>query len=157
MDSPKTPTKQGAFGGQSSDSSPASSDAATFAHKEDPSHLRNVTGIDSTNNDPTQSPEYFHYAEHGAPIDNRGPQHEAAEAEFQLQKGLLWSRIRHQIRDPLAEFLGCFTLIIFGDGSVAQVLLSSNPNLPKGDQNKGAYQSISWGYDRTSTGNIAAW
>lgn len=44
------------------------------------------------------------------------------------------------------EFMGCFIMIIFGDGSVAQVLLSANPNLPPSSQNKGDYQSISWGY-----------
>jgi aquaglyceroporin related protein, other eukaryote len=37
-------------------------------------------------------------------------------------------------------------MIIFGDGSVAQVLLSANPNLPPGSQNKGEYQSITWGF-----------
>ena len=48
-----------------------------------------------------------------------------------------WVRIRHTFREPLAEFFGVFTLIIFGDGVVAQVVLS------KGQ--KGDYQSISWG------------
>lgn len=37
-------------------------------------------------------------------------------------------------------------MILFGDGSVAQVTLSANPNLPPSSQNKGDYQSISWGY-----------
>jgi hypothetical protein len=49
-----------------------------------------------------------------------------------------WVRFRHTFREPLAEFFGVFTLIIFGDGVVAQVVLS------KGQ--KGDYQSISWGY-----------
>jgi hypothetical protein len=49
-----------------------------------------------------------------------------------------WVQIRHRFREPLAEFFGVFTLIIFGDGVVAQVVLS------KGE--KGDYQSISWGY-----------
>lgn len=48
----------------------------------------------------------------------------------------LWPRIRHKIREPLAEFLGTMLIILFGDGVVAQVVLSSNKN--------GAYQSISW-------------
>ena len=59
---------------------------------------------------------------------------------------LLWSRIRHHMRDPFMEFCGTMIMIIFGDGSVAQVLLSGNPNLAKGNQNKGEYQSISWGW-----------
>lgn len=48
-----------------------------------------------------------------------------------------WVQIRYMLREPLAEFFGVFTLIIFGDGVVAQVVLS------KGQ--KGDYQSISWG------------
>lgn len=48
----------------------------------------------------------------------------------------LWPRIRHYIREPLAEFLGTMILILFGDGVVAQVVLSKNT--------KGDYQSISW-------------
>ena len=51
-----------------------------------------------------------------------------------------WVRLRQKIREPLAEFFGVFTLIIFGDGVVAQVVLS------KGQ--KGDYQSINWGYPR---------
>jgi hypothetical protein len=52
-----------------------------------------------------------------------------------------WARIRHAFREPIAEFFGVFTLIIFGDGVVAQVVLS------KGQ--KGDYQSINWGFLRT--------
>lgn len=48
----------------------------------------------------------------------------------------LWPRIRYAIREPLGEFLGTMILILFGDGVVAQVVLSSGT--------KGAYQSISW-------------
>jgi len=49
-----------------------------------------------------------------------------------------WARLRSAIREPAAEFFGVFTLITFGDGVVAQVVLS------KGE--KGGYQSINWGY-----------
>ena len=49
-----------------------------------------------------------------------------------------WVRLRQALRDPFSEFLGVFTLIMFGDGVVAQVVLS------KGQ--KGDYQSINWGY-----------
>ncbi|KAF5095812.1 hypothetical protein D0Z00_003001 [Geotrichum galactomycetum] len=48
----------------------------------------------------------------------------------------LWPRIRHFLREPLAEFLGTMMIILFGDGVVAQVVLSKNGN--------GSYQSISW-------------
>jgi aquaglyceroporin related protein len=51
---------------------------------------------------------------------------------------LLWSRIRHELREPFSEFFGVFIMILFGDGVVAQVVLS------KGQ--KGDYQSISWGW-----------
>lgn len=35
---------------------------------------------------------------------------------------LLWSRIRLTMREPFAEFFGTFIMVLFGDGSVAQVL-----------------------------------
>ena len=37
----------------------------------------------------------------------------------------LWPRIRLVLREPLAEFWGVFIMVMFGDGSVAQVLLST--------------------------------
>ncbi|RAL66044.1 hypothetical protein DID88_005705 [Monilinia fructigena] len=42
------------------------------------------------------------------------------------------------MREPFSEFFGMFILILFGDGVVAQVVLSSGE--------KGEYQSISWGW-----------
>ncbi|OAX84096.1 hypothetical protein ACJ72_01532 [Emergomyces africanus] len=50
----------------------------------------------------------------------------------------LWCRIRYKLREPFAEFVGVFILVLFGDGSVAQVILSH--------EKKGDYQSISWGW-----------
>ncbi|EER38709.1 conserved hypothetical protein [Histoplasma capsulatum H143] len=50
----------------------------------------------------------------------------------------LWSRIRYKLREPFAEFVGVFILVLFGDGSVAQVILSNRKN--------GDYQSINWGW-----------
>ena len=84
------------------------------------------------------------YHEHGPPIDNL-PHKAGRDNDFERHKKYLWPRIRHFMRDPFAEFMGTFTMIMFGHGSVAQVLLSANPKLPAGDQNKGQYQSISWG------------
>lgn len=46
--------------------------------------------------------EVIPYAEHGAPIDHVGPQEEVVQA----QPDLAWSRIRHTLREPLAEFFG---------------------------------------------------
>ena len=153
--------------GQSNSSSPSSTDAATFVHTEYPRTGESGEGIDAVKRQ--QTPPW--YQEHGkcndgflidkhllgihllidtsktgAPIDQDPARHAENELDFERHtQKFLWSRIRHTLRDPFAEFLGCFVLIIFGDGSVAQVLLSSNPNLPKGSQDKGAYQSISWG------------
>jgi hypothetical protein len=110
--------------GESSTSSPPLSDEATIAHVED---------------------AYALHAEHGPPIDNELAEEEYEE-EYQHHPKLWWGRMRHHIRDPAAEFLGTFTMIVFGDGSVAQVVLSHNPNLPVSSQNKGEYQSISWGW-----------
>ena len=89
--------------------------------------------------------EHAYYQEHGAPIDNY-PQRAAQEADYAAHHDLAWSRIRHKIKDPLMEMCGTMIMIIFGDGSVAQVLLSANKALPLGDQMKGEYQSISWGW-----------
>jgi aquaglyceroporin related protein, other eukaryote len=110
-------------GGENSSSSPPLSDQATVTHVEDP---------------------YRPHAEHGPPIDNEFAE-EQYEEDYKHQSHLWWSRMRHHLRDPAAEFFGTFTMIIFGDGSVAQVMLSQNKNLPLSSQNKGDYQSISWG------------
>jgi hypothetical protein len=66
------------------------------------------------------------YAEHGPGIDHQITQENVIES----QPELLWSHIRHYMRDPFSEFLGVFILILFGDGVVAQVSLSSDT---KGD------------------------
>ena len=49
-----------------------------------------------------------------------------------------WSRVRKTMREPFCEFLGTFTLVLFGDGAVAQVVLSAGKS--------GDFQSISWGW-----------
>jgi aquaglyceroporin related protein, other eukaryote len=74
------------------------------------------------------------YMEHGALIDHKVPQEELVQS----QPDLRWSRFRHTMREPFSEFFGVFILILFGDGVVAQVVLS--------DGVKGNYQSISWGW-----------
>jgi len=74
------------------------------------------------------------YAEHGAPIDRSA----TAERKKPANAGLRWPRIRHVFREALSEFMGTFILIMFGDGVVAQVVLSNGT--------KGDYQSISWGW-----------
>ncbi|KAF2800663.1 aquaporin [Melanomma pulvis-pyrius CBS 109.77] len=59
---------------------------------------------------------------------------------------LLWSRIRIVLREPFVEFWGTFIMIMFGDGSVAQVLLSTGQTTAPGGNGFGPYQSISWGW-----------
>lgn len=58
---------------------------------------------------------------------------------------LLWSRIRLALREPFAEFFGTFIMLMFGNGSVAQVLLSAGQITAPGKSGGGNYQSISWG------------
>ena len=89
--------------------------------------------------------DYPMRAEHGILIDNFDHAAEVEE-DYENHHKYRWSRIRHYCREPFMEFMGTFVMIVFGDGSVAQVLLSANPTLPKGSQNKGDYQSISWGW-----------
>ncbi|MCJ1300869.1 hypothetical protein MMC08_003668 [Hypocenomyce scalaris] len=71
-------------------------------------------------------------------IDERHKEHEHQE--------LLWSRIRLSLREPFAEFMGVFIMILFGNGSVAQVLLSAGDTSAPGGDGYGNYQSISWGW-----------
>jgi aquaglyceroporin related protein, other eukaryote len=74
------------------------------------------------------------HTEHGALIDHIVPQGDVIEA----MPDLWWSRVRYRLREPLSEFFGVFILILFGDGVVAQVVLSGGA--------KGSYQSITWGW-----------
>lgn len=48
-------------------------------------------------------------------------------------------------REPFAEFFGTFIMVLFGDASVAQVLLSAGETSAPGMNGYGPYQSISWG------------
>ncbi|CAM1501346.1 Fc.00g105080.m01.CDS01 [Cosmosporella sp. VM-42] len=54
------------------------------------------------------------------------------------EEQLVWSTIREYCQDAFSEFFGTFILLLFGDGVVAQVVLSKGT--------KGDYQSISWGW-----------
>ena len=74
------------------------------------------------------------FAEHGIPIDRS----RTAEALDKKDSKYLWPRIRQTLQEPFSEFLGTFILLMFGDGVVAQVVLSNGT--------KGSYQSISWGW-----------
>lgn len=74
------------------------------------------------------------HAEHGPTIDHKI----SNENVIQARPDITWSRVRAKLREPLAEFFGVFILIMFGDGVVAQVVLSKGT--------KGNFQSINWGW-----------
>lgn len=97
---------------------------------------------------PTQSSldTYETYQEHGALIDDVNSNTPMAKADYEHHKNLWWYRVRHVCRPAFAEFLGTLVMIVFGDGSVAQVMLSASPAFPKASMDKGDYQSISWGW-----------
>lgn len=64
---------------------------------------------------------------------------EAANGDVMaLEKQPRWPKIRTIWQDAFSEFFGTMILILFGDGVVAQVVLSNGT--------KGEYQSISWGW-----------
>lgn len=75
--------------------------------------------------------------EHGPLIDHQIPQDTILQEGAQ-EPQLAWARIRHIMREPFSEFFGVFILILFGDGVVAQVVLSGGA--------KGDFQSINWGW-----------
>ncbi|KAG9093745.1 hypothetical protein FRC06_011397 [Ceratobasidium sp. 370] len=63
------------------------------------------------------------------------------DPEFPTQ----WSKIRHTLREPFAEFLGTMVLVMFGSGAACQVTLSQSTAVaasPKGDYMSSAF---GWG------------
>ncbi|KXL48686.1 hypothetical protein M433DRAFT_169594 [Acidomyces richmondensis BFW] len=89
---------------------------------------------DATTQKAEQNIKQAPYAEHGAPID-----HVTSHPPYPpAGPNLRWSRVRDYLRDPFSEFFGTFILIMFGDGGVAQVVLSK--------YKEGSYQSISWAW-----------
>ena len=68
-------------------------------------------------------------------------EHDTAE-----HSDLWWPKVRLALKEPFAEFWGVFFMVLFGDGSVAQVLLSTNQKTAPGGDGFGDYQSINWGW-----------
>jgi len=62
----------------------------------------------------------------------------APPMQAEIEPDLRWSKCREYGRDFFSEFGGTMVMILFGDGVVAQVVLS--------EEEKGNYQSISWGW-----------
>ncbi|KAG9855051.1 aquaporin, partial [Aureobasidium melanogenum] len=70
----------------------------------------------------------------------------AEEHDVTKYSSLWWSKVRLALREPFAEFFGVMILVLFGDGSVAQVLLGAGDKTAPGGDGYGSYQSISWGW-----------
>jgi hypothetical protein len=51
---------------------------------------------------------------------------------------LLWSKIRHQLREPFSEFCGMLFVLLIGNGVTCQVFLSK--------EQKGSYLSFDFGW-----------
>ncbi|KJX97874.1 hypothetical protein TI39_contig455g00001 [Zymoseptoria brevis] len=68
------------------------------------------------------------------------------EHDIAPHSDLLLPRVRGALKEPLAEFFGVMILVLFGDGSVAQVLLSAGVTTAPGGDGYGNYQSINWGW-----------
>lgn len=83
---------------------------------------------------PKKDDEYG--VDHKIPIETTSDSRVIVEQD--VRPTLLWSRVRRVHKEAFSEFLGTFVLILFGDGVVAQVVLSGGE--------KGDYQSISWGW-----------
>ncbi|ORY87025.1 aquaporin-like protein [Protomyces lactucae-debilis] len=79
--------------------------------------------------------QYESWAPKFRAIQSQGPSKEDKEKNKSEDLTFV-SKARRYLREPLAEFVGTMILILFGDGSVAQVTLSNNEF--------GSYQSISW-------------
>ncbi|KAF2204586.1 aquaporin [Delitschia confertaspora ATCC 74209] len=98
------------------------------------------SGQDSTGRSPSLRETRARLGLHPkAPIN----EDEAAEPR---NTGLAWGRIRIALREPFSEFWGVVIMILFGNGSVAQVLLSMGEKTAPGGAGYGAYQSVSWGW-----------
>ena len=100
------------------------------------SQNESIKATPTTFSDSTQSSPRP-YAEQG-PLINRSKTADERWAKKSSNAALAWPRIRHTCRRAFSEFMGTFILVMFGDGVVAQVVLSGGEN--------GDYQSISWGW-----------
>ncbi|KAK1082880.1 glycerol channel [Friedmanniomyces endolithicus] len=68
------------------------------------------------------------------------------EHDLAEQQDWWWAKVRIALREPFAEFFGTMILVLFGDGAVAQVLLSTGQKSAPGGDGFGNYQSINWGW-----------
>ena len=102
--------------------------------------------LDQNGVSPPKSPEELHHNALSSIRTKIGLDSEAPILdEHHGHHHLTWSSVRVILREPFAEFFGVFIMILFGDGSVAQVLLSGGMKTAPGMNGFGSYQSISWG------------
>lgn len=57
-----------------------------------------------------------------------------------------WPSFRVVFREPFAELFGTMVMVMFGNGSVAQVLLGGGEINAPGKNGYGSYQGINWGW-----------
>ncbi|KAG8738517.1 hypothetical protein FRC10_006763 [Ceratobasidium sp. 414] len=88
--------------------------------------------------EPSQEAESTSPALRPDPVAGAAP---GSDADFPNK----WSKIRHNLREPFAEFLGTVVLVMFGCGAACQVTLSHSTAVaasPKGDYISSAF---GWG------------
>ena len=122
-------------GGLNIEKMPDNASKTSFVDQESPRITHNEHHSNASTESPQPTPT-APYREHGPLIDRSMTAENFSKNAF--NSGLAWPRVRHFLREPLSEFMGTFILIMFGDGVVAQKILS--------DGQGGDYQSISWGW-----------
>lgn len=80
-----------------------------------------------------QPPQYSHH----------GRAHNSQHSEKIGIRAVVFSRKNGNLQDFFSEFFGTFIMVLFGDGVVAQVVLSK--------ETRGDYQSINWAWGYVSS------
>ncbi|KAE8148071.1 putative aquaglyceroporin [Aspergillus avenaceus] len=88
----------------------------------------------------TSTPEGAHIAVHtgGKPVPAALGVSLSLEETNTVQPQRQWGKVREYCREAFSEFFGTMILVLFGDGVIAQVVLSNGE--------KGSYVSIAWGW-----------
>lgn len=99
-----------------------------------------VVSQDSQSESSIDKSTYHRKPEMGADAhtEHAGASSEPSVTHEEHRNELWWSKVREYGQEFFSEFFGTMVLILFGDGVVAQVVLSNGT--------KGDYQSISWGW-----------
>ncbi|KAF9221598.1 aquaporin [Gyrodon lividus] len=94
-----------------------------------------------SNMEKLQSDSLNSHIHHGVPVTNAVPFDECSHC---TQYPNRWSRIRHSLREPFAEFLGTLIFVAFGTGVNCQVFLSQDPNIETVP--RGSFLSVNFGW-----------